>query len=251
MTSACVVLFFGVIFVVPRLTSAPESRPGKREDSPHLQVARPSPSGGKPTQPAADAVDSGGERPSTVGRVPESESHKQGDAVSSSAAVQPPDERDVLPAASPNEPGASLATIPKSIRMFPPFTEGRIKWQPFDLPVVAATDQNIKAYRLRMAEFYGEFDRANGCRTEQQRIEQAGRFIISCDATIGFDGVEVPDSYVEWTELFVKVIQIRAESMYYPWGVPETEFRTKHKESEIHAQANALLEDLTKRSRIR
>lgn len=135
--------------------------------------------------------------------------------------------------------------------MFPPFPGGRIKWEGFDLPVVPASRDNVWAYRNRMKEFYDEFDRADKCRTQQERTAQAGRFIIGCDSQIGFDGVVVPDTCVEWTKLFVQVIQIRAESMYLPWGAAELEFLVGHKLAEIHAQANALLEALTKSQTIR
>jgi hypothetical protein len=169
-------------------------------------------------------------------------------------APQPVDDRSTptkaAPPAPPTEARVETVATPvpavQSIRMFPPFSDGCIKWEGFDLPVVPASRDNVRAYIGRMKEFYDEFDRAVKCRTQQERTEQAGRFIIQCDSKIGFDGVVVPDSYVEWTKLFVQVIQIRAESMYLPWGIAETEFLVKHKEGEIHAQAIALLETLTK-----
>jgi hypothetical protein len=145
---------------------------------------------------------------------------------------------------SASEPISASVPVPKKLRMFPPFQGGRIKWEAFDLPVVKATPEVVRVYLFRMYEFYGEFDRANSCRTETQRIEQAGRFIIQCDQSIGFDGVVVPDSLVEWTKMLVQVIQIRAESMYLPYGVAEAEFRLKHKEADLHAQANRIHEQL-------
>lgn len=142
------------------------------------------------------------------------------------------------------QPKSASGPTPKELRMFPPFQGGRIKWGDFDLPVVKSTPEVVKAYLFRMYEFYEEFERANLCRTETQRIEQAGRFIIQCDQVIGFDGIVVPEEYVEWTSIMVRVIQIRAESMYLPFGVAEAEFRLKHKEAELHAQANKIHEQV-------
>ena len=223
-TIGCAVVFIGVLFVVPALTSAPTE-----ESAPQS----------KPVAATAPVPE-----PASTGR--EDSIHP------AQAAVQLVDERlTSSKAAPPTEARAETVATPvpavQSIRMFPPFPDGRIKWEGFDLRVVPASRENVRAYRSRMAEFYDEFDRAAKCRTQQERAEQAGRFIITCDSKIGFDEVVVPDSYVEWTKLFVQVIQIRAESMYFAWGAAETEFLAKHKQGEIHAQANALLETLTKR----
>jgi hypothetical protein len=225
-TVGCVVAAFGLLFVVPALTPAPA------EDFP----AQANPS--TPTKPASESALASVSSAHSVQLVPTS--------------PQPVDDRST-PTEARVEPVATPESAVKSIRMFPPFPNesGRIKWKGFDLPVVPASRDNVRAYLIRMREFYDEFDRADRCRTQQERTEQAGRFIIDCDSMIGFDGVVVPDSHVEWTKLFVQVIQIRAESMYLPWGVAETDFRVKHKEAEIHAQANELFEALTKSHSIR
>ena len=142
------------------------------------------------------------------------------------------------------EPKSASVPTPKELRMFPPFQGGRIKWGDFDLPVVKSTPEVVKTFLFRMYEFYEEFERANLCRTETQRIEQAGRFIIHCDQVIGFDGIVVPEDYIEWTRIMMRVIQIRAESMYLPFGVAEAEFRLRHKEADLHAQANKIHEQV-------
>lgn len=134
----------------------------------------------------------------------------------------------------------------QTIRMFQPFPGGRIDWQDFELPVVPASRKNISAYRRRMASFFMEFDRAENCRTKSQRIEQAGRFIIECDRVMGFDGVVVPDDYVEWTKIFSRIIQIYAESMYFEAGLPEMDFWNKHDLNGLMEKSNVLLERLTK-----
>jgi hypothetical protein len=145
----------------------------------------------------------------------------------------------------------NIQVSPKTIRMFPLFPGGRVKWGNYDLPVVPATRRNVRAYRVRMAEFYGEFARSARCYSKRQRQEQAGRFIIQSDKVIGFGGVKVPDSYVEWTKLFVKVIQNYTESMYYEDGIPELEFFERQKHGDLHGRANRMLEDLTRNPKLR
>ena len=225
-TVGSVVVAFGLFFVVPALTSAPAE----------VFPAQANPS--TPTTPASESA--------STSASPEV-------LVQPKSTVPQLDDNPATSTEAPVEPVAPPDSAVKSIRMFPPFPNesGRIKWKGFDLPVVPASRDNVRAYLIRMREFYDEFDRADRCRTQQERIEQAGRFIIDCDSVVGFDGVVVPDSHVEWTKLFVKVIQIRAESMYLPWGPEEIEFRVKHKEAEIHEQAVALLEALTKSHSIR
>lgn len=217
MTIGCVVVVIGMLFVVPALTSAPA---GESSEQANPAMA---------TTPASESA-------------PPSVSSAQ------SLQLEPTSPQSIDNRSTPNEARVETVAPPKpvvkSIRMFPPFPNGRINWEGFDLQVVPASRENVRAYLSRMREFYDEFDRADRCRSEQERTEQAGRFIIDCDSVIGFDGVVVPDSHVEWTKLFVQVIQIRAESMYLPWGPEEIDFRERHKEGEIHEQAIALLESL-------
>lgn len=238
MTIGCVVAFVGVLFVVPALTSAPKA-------SDHEGAVQ-----NQPVQPAPQ-----NESPPTTALAPDAGSPDRKNSPHHAQVSRPDEKRETSKATPQVDQGVESVAAPasevKSIRMFPPFPEGRIKWQAFELPVVPATRQNVLAYRHRMAEFYDEFDRAAECRTRGERVEQAGRFILSCDSKIGFEGVVVPDSYVEWTKLFVQVVQIRAESMYIPWGMDEVEFLAKHKQGDIHSRANALLERLTSRPSIR
>lgn len=219
MTVGCVVVALGLLFVIPALTSSSGDAPVPTSNPP---------------------------KPVALDSEPELESASSAPL---SVVESPAPQTVESPLTLPEEEGETVVSpepAVKSIRVFTPFPNGRIQWEGFDLPVVPASRENVRAYLSRMREFYDEFDRADRCRTEQERTEQAGRFIIDCDPTIGFDGVVVPDTHVEWTELFVQVIQIRAESMYLPWGPEEIEFRKSHNEGEIHERANALLEALGK-----
>lgn len=217
MTVGCAVVAVGLLFVIPALTSS-SGKDFKANGNPSMPAA-------SATEPASASV--------SLAHTSQNEP----------TAPQPVDNQSTLAQARSEAMVAPKPAVER-IRVFLPFPNGRIKWEGFDLPVVPATRENVRAYLSRMREFYDEFDRADRCRTEQERTQQAGRFIIDCDPVIGFDGVVVPDSHVEWTKLFVQVIQIRAESMYLPWGPEEIEFRERHMEGELHEQAIALLESL-------